>query len=299
MKHIIYTLVKRLVLSFALLIITVSTIYLLVRLIPGDPITFIYEETVANGDGRKILEKTFGMDTTISNEVVIFIVRIFTGDWGTSIYLHRSVLSIIASRYLNSLILTTLSISLTVFLCIAIGYVDLVVGRHKEVSFISLFSSMPTIIWGVIILVVLAYARIPMVHGSIVPPMITLTLTGLGILYRVFRDSLRSAYDQPYIQKYVALGYSKLRIYMKALRVSMPTILSAILYRSALILTGATAVEKLFSYPGMGQLFWIAFTSRDYPLIVGWGVAVAFTFLAVYAAIDILHRILDPRVATS
>jgi len=83
-----------------------------------------------------------------------------------------------------------------------------------------------------------------------------------------------------------------------AMRIALPKFLTALLYRAGLIMTSAIVVETLFQYPGMGSLFSLALQSRDYPVLIGWGVTAIAISIALCIAIDILHSVLDPRVGS-
>lgn len=246
---------------------------------------------------RKILENRLGLDAPTHMQIALFMMRIFTCDWGKSLYVDRDVFSMVMASYINSVKLAVTSTAITIVLCLLLGYIDIIKLKDNRLSplALSMPSYIPSVVWGIVVLMMLSQLKMPIVYGNIVPPLITLSLTGLGILYRIFKDAVSYAFTQPFIQSYIALGYGKLITYMKSVRYSLPTILAAVLLRSGLILVGTMAVESVFSYPGMGLLFLTAFSSRDYPLLVGWGIATTVTFILIYLCIDVAHMLLDPR----
>lgn len=296
-----FFLARKIFSSVILIIFSITLIYFLVRLIPGDPITILYGEMRVDENTKKTLEEKLGLNKPLHIQVALFISRIFLGDWGKSIYTNDSVLSIIIARLWNSFKLAILSTIILFLACIGLGYIELVFFKNSRsrgllTSATTLTSYIPTIIWSSIVLLVLILLRLPMIHGHLIPPLIALTIAGLGIMYKIYRESILYALNQPFIQTYVALGYSRARLYSKVIRYAFPIFISAFLYRLGLILAGSIAIETMFTYPGMGHLFTIAFASRDYPLLIGWGVSVTMVFVTVYTLIDILHALFDPRV---
>lgn len=284
-----------------LIILSITLIYFLARLIPGDPITILYGEMRVDENTKKMLEEKLGLGSPLHTQVAVFISRMLLGDWGKSIYINKNVASLIANGLWNSFKLATLSMALSLSLCIFLGYVDVVLFKNcRSKSILNLVviltSYIPTIIWSSMVLISLAMLRLPMIHGHPVPPLIVLTIAGLGVMYKIYRESIVYSLNQPFIQTYIALGYNKTKIYLKAVRYALPIFTSALLYRLGLILAGAVTVEKMFTYPGMGHLFAMAFASRDYPLLIGWGVTVTIILIVTYTLIDILHILLDPRV---
>uniref|UniRef100_A0A7C2VGJ3 ABC transporter permease n=1 Tax=Ignisphaera aggregans TaxID=334771 RepID=A0A7C2VGJ3_9CREN len=290
--------IRKAALSLFLVVISITLIYILARAVPGDPVTVLYGEMTVDENTRQMFLQRLGLDKPIYVQLPIFVLRIFSGDWGKSIYIDRNVIDIIRESYINSLKLVIPSTAFVLLAALAIGYMDFAISNNTGlyVTMVSLFSAIPSIVWGAVFLVFLSIAELPIVHGHLLPPLVTLSLAGLGIVYKIFRETLLDVLQQPFIQTYIALGYSKFQIYLKVVRFSLPPLISALLYRSGLILAGSIAIESMFDYPGMGFQFKIAFESRDYPVLIGWGVAVTITFIVVYTLIDLLHMFLDPRV---
>lgn len=289
---------KRTLLYTALFVATVSFIYVLARLIPGDPVTVLYGEMAEDRATRDILEQQLGLDRPIYIQLLTYMGNIFTGRWGKSIYTGEGVVSIISRSFTASLKLASLSTLLVLAICSAALYIEYGYGLNGRLltTVSSLLSSMPTVVWGAVLLLILTQLRQPIVLGDTVPPLIVLTLVATGIFYRLFKSAIEYSYQQPFIETYAMMGYSRVAVFLKALRYSLPTILSALLYRAGLIIAGAIVVETMFLYPGMGLVFYVALASRDYPVLIGWGVAVSATLIGINLTVDIVHSIADPRV---
>lgn len=299
--EIIKFILRKIIFSTSLLIASISLIYVIARLIPGDPIVILCGESAPDPDSRKMLEERLDLNKPLYQQIITYMLRVFTGNWGKSIYTHKNVIEIVTTSYMNSIKLVIPSIVISFLVCLILSYIDTVIFKNNRFKMIrsltiSILSFVPSPIWATMVLMIITLSRLPTIHGNIMPPLIVLTITGIGILYKILRDAIDYTLNQPFIQYYFVLGYSRSLIYLKALRYSLPVILAALLYRTGVILIGAAAIETLFSYPGMGFLFSLAFSSRDYPLLLGWGIASTITLVIVYTAIDFLHMYLDPRV---
>uniref|UniRef100_A0A832EW38 ABC transporter permease n=1 Tax=Ignisphaera aggregans TaxID=334771 RepID=A0A832EW38_9CREN len=292
---------KKISLYLFLLIAILSFIYLSARLIPGDPITVLYGEISGDPVTRSVLERQLGLDKPIQIHLLIYLRNIFTGNWGKSIYTGESVVSIVSRGFMASLKLALLSSAFVVIISIALVYVEFVHNIHSNLIRIStsLSSSIQSTVWSIIILLLIARTGYSVALGSILPPLSVLTITGIGIFYRVLRSAIEYSCRQPFVGMYMVMGYNKRYLFLKVLRYSLPMILSALLYRVGVIIAGAVATEVIFMYPGMGFVFYTALLSRDYPILIGWGVAISIILMLVNLVVDIVHSVLDPRVSIS
>jgi len=272
--------------------------YVAVRSIPGDPVTVLYGESAPDPVSRAQLEKALGLDAPLLVQILNYISRLLRGDMGRSIYHGVYVSDLIASRIVNSLILAAASSAIMVLLTFAATFVEFVIGRGSKVLALisSVSASLPTLGWGSIVLAVSIYSGLRVPIGSIVGPLIVLSVVGFGFFYRYLRAALVKTLASDAIITYRAVGCSEWKLFVEAFRIALPEFLSVVLYRFGLILFSAVVVESVFQYPGMGSLFVLAIQSRDYPVLLGWGVVAAVVAVAVNTAVDIVHALLDPRV---
>jgi len=290
--------VKKLAKAFSILLISISLMYVAVRSIPGDPVTVLYGESAPDPAARAQLEKALGLDAPLPVQIFNYFSRLLRGDMGRSIYHGVYVSDLIAGRIVNSLILAAASSVIMVLLTFAAAFVEFVIGRGSKVLAIisSVSASLPTLGWGSIVLAVSIYSGLRVPIGSIVGPLIVLSVVGFGFFYRYLRAMLVKTLASDAIITYRALGCPEWKLFAEALRIALPEFLSVVLYRFGLILFSAVVVESVFQYPGMGSLFVLAIQSRDYPVLLGWGVVAAVVAVAVNTAVDIVHAFLDPRV---
>ncbi|MEM4502598.1 MAG: ABC transporter permease, partial [Ignisphaera sp.] len=241
------------------------------------------------------------LDKPIQIQLLIYLQNIFTGNWGRSIYTGESVVSIVSRGFIASLKLALLSSAFVAIISIALVYMEFVHNIRSNLIRIStsLSSSIPTTVWSIVFLLLIAKTGYPVALGGILPPLVVLSVAGVGIFYRVLRSAIEYSCRQPFVGTYVIMGYSKNYLFLKILRYSLPMILSALLYRAGVIIAGAVATEVIFMYPGMGFVFYTALLSRDYPVLIGWGIAVSIILILVNFVVDIIHSMLDPRVSIS
>ena len=279
-------------------LIASAIIYAVARLFPGDPITVLYGENPPSEECRKYLASSLALDKPLHMQILLYWRRVFVGDWGKSIFFGEPVASVILRRLLNSLALATLSTVTTTAICIAMAYLSFVY-RHKTLcdAASAISASMPAAIWGVVVMSITVLLGGRVEFGSVLYPLATLTVAGVGIFYGILQGILAKVYEEPFISMYIAMGFSKSRIFLKALRYALPVYLSAILYRAGLIVAGAVATETIFGYPGMGKLLIDAFHSRDYPMLIGWAFTVSLVVAFLTALGDALHSYLDPRAS--
>ncbi len=288
---------KKVFIYSILFIAILSFIYVLARFIPGDPITVLYGEVAGDIVSRKFLEHQLGFDKPIYIQILMYIGNVFFGGWGKSIYTGESVALIVFRGFIASFKLAFLSTLLVFIFCIAMLYIEFVYSFNGRVlQFIALvLGSMPIVVWGAILLLFLILFKGSVV-GDITPPLILLTIAGIGVFYRLFRSAIEYGYQQPFVATYAMMGFSRRYVFLRVLRYSLPVALSTALYRFGLIIAGAIVAETMFMYPGMGFIFYTALLSRDYPVLIGWGVAISITLITINFVIDVIHSLLDPRV---
>ncbi len=296
----IYYVVIKVVRAFLILIFSISLIYITARSIPGDVITVLYGENIPDPVTRAQLEKALGLDMPLYIQLLSYFSRILRGDLGKSLYHGLSVSELIAQHLYASFILAILSSILMIILSLIATYIELVLGWGSKLLLVlsSASASLPTLGWGSILLIISIYIGLKISIGSIVGPLITLTIVGFGFFYRYLRAIMLNVMNNDFITMYIAMGISRRRIFLKVFRIALPEFLTVLLYRFGLILFSAIVVESLFRYPGMGSLFVLAIQSRDYPLLIGWSVVASITAISINTVIDIAHVVLDPRVKT-
>jgi ABC-type dipeptide/oligopeptide/nickel transport system permease component len=128
------------------------------------------------------------------------------------------------------------------------------------------------------------------------------SLLGLAIgasLIRYVRSGMMEELSKDYIRAVVAKGASQARVLSHALRNSLIPLVTVIALSIPGVLAGAVVLEQIFAWPGMGQLAIASLTSRDYPVLIGFGLYIAVLVLACNLIADLLYAVVDPRVRTA
>ncbi|MEK7285758.1 MAG: ABC transporter permease [Nitrospirota bacterium] len=284
----------------------VTAVFFLIHLIPGDPIDLMLGETAGVAD-RVHLRESLHLDEPILKQYGHFILRLATGDLGESFSMKKPVMDILLSRYPATLLLAISAMIIAIALAIPLGiFSGLKKGGIGDQTILlgSLFGvSMPNFCLGplLIILFSLQLNWLP-VSGkegvlSLILPALTLGIGMAAILIRMTRASVLDTMEKTFMVTARAKGLPERVVIFKHLfRNSLIPLITVLGLQFGALLTGSIITETIFSWPGLGRLMIQAIFSRDYPLVQGCVLAVAFTYLLVNLLVDILYVITDPRV---
>lgn len=319
---------KRLPEYLLTLLIIFTLNFLIPRIMPGDPFTFVSsgedcanivytEEEVAR------LKAYYGLDKPIPEQFVNYLVNVLKGDFGYSIYFHEPVLSLMGRRLPYTLSIAGISLLLSCVIGCIIGCKS-AFHRNKmldRISYASLtvFSQVPSFLIGIVLLFFLAgklqwfplagamkvfaeykngWEKFTDIASHAMLPILTLTLAHIGPFYMLSRNSMLSVLTKDYMQTAKAKGLSKRRIYyVHALKNAVLPIITRLFLNLGTVFGGAVLVENVFSYPGLGTLMRQAINFRDYTLIQGIFLFFAICVLTMNLLADLVYRKLDPRIS--
>lgn len=301
-KYVIKRLLQMLVMLFALSII----VFLMVRLIPGDPVTMM----LGQGAGAAAIaaeRERLGLDYPLVQQYVMWLGNVFQGDFGTSITTHKDVMFEISRRYPLTLTLAIGSTILSTVVGVACGVVS-AVRRDKLADNIimvtSLFAvSTPSFFLAILLLLVFSVNLHWFPSGGTttwlgyVLPIVTLGGQEIGYITRITRSAMLDVLGEDYIRTSRARGVAeRVVVCSHALKNAIIPVLTAVGLRFGSLLAGATLVETVFSLAGIGRLTVEAVAGRDYPLIQGCVLVLAATFVIVNTVVDVLYTVADPRI---
>jgi ABC-type dipeptide/oligopeptide/nickel transport system permease component len=299
-------LIQRLIASLITLLGVSLLVFLLVRLLPGDPARTIAGLLASEEEIAQVRVEQ-GLDQPLPVQYARFISRLAQGDLGVSASTKRPVAAEIADRLPNSARLAIAAIVLTTLIGVTAGVVA-AIGKgawfDHLISFGSLLGiSMPSYWLGLTLIVFFAVQLrwLPAAGSdqptSVILPALTLTLVLLAFVVRITRASMLEVFDQNYIQTARAKGlHERLVIYRHALKNALIPVLTVLGLQFAGLVSGAVFVETIFGWPGLGQLLTNAIFSRDYPMIQGTVLFIALVFILVNLAVDLLYAAVDPRI---
>ncbi len=286
--------------------LVVSVVFLLIHLVPGDPILQMLGEGVPAAD-IAATRHAYGLDLPLGQQYLHYWNGVFHGDLGPSLRFNQSVTSLILHRYPYTLQLTLAALLVAILISIPAG-VRSAQRRgkwdDKLISVVSLFGlSFPNFALGPILILFFAIKLgwLP-VSGSgtlanLVLPAITMGGALAAILTRMVRTSMLEELGQDYIRTARAKGLpERTVVYRHALRNAMLPVLTVLGLQFGALLAGAIVTEKIFSWPGIGRLTVDAIGNRDYFLVQGCILAIGLTYVAVNFLTDLLYSVANPRI---
>jgi ABC-type dipeptide/oligopeptide/nickel transport system permease component len=299
-------LLTRVLFTLPVVWLVVSIVFLLIHLVPGDPIQQMLGESAAAAD-IQAARHAYGLDLPMSRQYLNYWKGVLHGDLGQSLRFNQNVGSLIAERYPFTLKLTLASLLVALALSIPAGVRSARRRNHwddRAISFASLLGlSFPNFALGpVLILFFAVNLGILPVSGSgtvahLVLPAITMGGALAAILTRMVRTSMLEELGQDYIRTARAKGLpERTVVYRHALRNAMIPVLTVIGLQFGALLAGAIVTETIFSWPGIGRLTVQAINTRDYYLVQGCILAIGLTYVAVNFLTDLLYSAFNPRI---
>jgi peptide/nickel transport system permease protein len=303
----------RLALTVPVVWLVVSLVFLLIHLVPGDPILQILGEGATPTD-ISALRHQYGLDLPLGQQYLHYWVGVAHGDLGSSIRLHDTVAHLIAARYPYTLALTLTALGLGLLLALPAGILAAVRrGRWVDqvLSVVSLFGlSVPGLVLGPILIVVFSIGLgwLPVSGANagggggidwryLVLPSIAMGASLAAILTRMVRTAMLEELGQDYIRTARAKGLSESAVVCRhALPNALVPIITVVGLQFGALLAGAIVTETIFSWPGLGRLTVSAISNRDYALVQGCLLSIGLTYVLVNLLTDVVYRWVNPRM---
>lgn len=296
----------RLLYTLPVLWLVVSVVFLLIHLVPGDPIQQMLGENASAAD-IQATRHAFGLDVPLPQQYLSYWKSVLHGDLGRSLRFDQPVTRLVASRYPQTLRLTLASMLVALLISIPAGVRS---ARRRNrwddraLSFVSLLGlSFPNFALGPILILFFAIRLgwLP-VSGAgtlahLVLPAITMGGALAAILTRMVRTAMLEELGQDYIRTARAKGLSEnVVVYKHALRNALVPVLTVVGLQFGALLAGAIVTETIFSWPGIGRLTIQAIGNRDYYLVQGCILMIGLTYVVVNFATDFFYSLANPRI---
>src|SRR5215467_11156204 len=299
-------LATRLLYMVPVLWLVVSVVFLLIHLVPGDPVAQMLGEGALASD-IEATRHAYGLDAPIGQQYLHYWRGVLHGDLGKSLRYNDSVTHLLGQRYPFTMELTFAALAVALALSIPAGVRS---ARRRNrwddraISFVSLLGlSFPNFALGPILILFFAiYLGLLPVSGSgtwmhIVLPAITLGGALAAILTRMVRTAMLEELGQDYIRTARAKGLSEeVVVYKHALRNALVPVLTVVGLQFGALLAGAIVTETIFSWPGIGRLTIQAINSRDYYLVQGCILMIGLTYVVVNFMTDFVYSLANPRI---
>jgi ABC-type dipeptide/oligopeptide/nickel transport system permease component len=298
---------RRILLLVPLLLAVSLVTFVMIHLVPGDPVTVMMGTNVGGAQNIALARHELGLDQPLPVQYLHFLGNALHGDLGTSIRSGRPVWNEITDRFPATLQLTLTAMVLSILLGVGIGtFAASTRGNWLSgtlMVLVTLGISVPTFWLGLLLIDVFAVNLrwLPVlgdttVRGTVLPTL-TLALPAAAVLARVTRASLVDVLRQDYIRTARAKGVIYRTVVVKhALRNGIIVVLTIAGLQFGGLLAGSVIVETVFSRQGLGYFVVNAIVGRDYPDIQGVVLVFAATYVVINTAIDILYGVINPRI---
>lgn len=309
--------VRRILLAIPVLLVVATGVFLLLYLTPGDPAAVILGSE-ATPQRVAELRQQLGLDQPLPIQVVSWFGRLARGDLGTSIFLNQPVVATILERAEPTIMLTLLAWFFALLVGLPIG----ILSATRAGSWFDLGAmlvalggiSMPSFWVGLNLIflfaVILGWLPVagyqPLGSGLwenlryLILPAITLGFAQAALLARMSRSLMLEVLRDDYVRTARAKGLVERQVVLfHALRNAMVPLITVMGLSFAILMGGAVITEQVFNIPGVGRLLVQSVLRRDYPLVQGIVMVIAFNYVVINLVVDILYGVFDPRVRYS
>jgi peptide/nickel transport system permease protein len=312
--------VRRVLQLIPVLVLVSLAVFLLVRLIPGDPVLVMMgidpdERARISAEQYRVLQHQIGLDQPIYVQYLNWADKIIHGDFGLSLATRRPIVEIIFERYPATLYLAASALLVGLIIAIPAGIIA-AIRQNTKID----YAAMAFALWGVampdfwlalmlIVLFSLKLGWLPSIgyaspldnpflflqHACL--PAIVMGTELAAPLTRYVRAEMLDQLRQDYVRTAWAKGLPPRMVIVKhALRNSLIAAVTVVGLQTARLLGGATIIETVFSWPGVGRLLIDGIYQRDYPMVQGTVLLIAVTYVFINLIVDIFYKWLDPRI---
>lgn len=295
----------RLLVLLASTFIALTTAFALGRL-SGDPTVNILGPT-APPEQREALRHELGLDRPPLTQYLDYFRSVFTGDFGDSLQFYQSNTTLILERLPYTLQLVAAGMTIVVLIGVPLGV--LAATREgtwwdRAASTLALLGQSVPVFWLGMMLVALFAVKLGWLPAGqsgtprhLILPAVTMSLYPMAHIARLTRASMSEALAEPFIDSARARGLSTAGVVWRhAFKNALMPVLTIVILQTGILMSGAVAIEYVYSWPGLGQLALQAVQFRDYPLVQAIVVFGALTFVVLNLLVDVIHSIVDPRV---
>jgi ABC-type dipeptide/oligopeptide/nickel transport system permease component len=327
--------VNRAVMALVTLAGVAVVVFVLLRVVPGDPVAMMISPGARPAD-IAALKAHYGLDASLPTQFWIWLKGAVTGDFGVSISLHRDVTEVLFDRLPATIELAVLALIVAIVAGGSVAVTGTLFRRTIAEAAIdginSIFLAVPDFIWALALVLVFAVAlpilpltgridpalaegfstRFYLTEGALTGrvavasdilahmamPTLALALPLAAVIARLLKQSLKEAMVQDYVLLARIRGMSELRLVLQeALRNAVGPTLALTGVQFTFMIGGTVIVERIFAYPGIGNLAIDAVINRDFPLIQGLVLMFGLIFILINVVVDAGVAALNPRLA--
>jgi len=308
---------RRVLLAVPVMFVVAAGVFLLLYLTPGDPVSVILGPDASPQQAQELRQR-LGLDQPVPVQIFRWFGRLLHGDLGQSIYLNRPVSQTLLERAEPTLMLTLLATLFAILLGLPIGILSATrAGSWTDlgamlvalggISMPSFWVGLNLIFLFAVVLGVLPVAGYqPLSRGLwenlryLLLPAVTLGFAQAALLARMARSMMLEVLREDYVRTARSKGVVERKVVLShALRNAMVPLVTVMGLTFAILMGGAVITEQVFNIPGIGRLLVQSVLRRDYPVVQGIVLVIAFNYVAINLLVDILYGFFDPRVRHS
>ncbi len=298
--------VKRILLAVVTMFLVCFITFFMMNAVPGGPFN---GEKAKSPEVIAALNARYGLDKPVHVQFINYMKNILHGDFGVSLKNGRNIAQTIRESFAVSAKIGLIAVLVALVFGIVLGCVAALNRNkwpdHVIIFFVTLFTAMPSFVAASFLLLVfcIQLGWVPVWSSSsqnYVLPVIALSLPPMSYITRLTKTSMLDALGQDYVRTARAKGVKPLKvIFIHTLRNALIPVITYVGPLCAAILTGSLVVEKIFTIGGLGSKFVDSITARDYPMIMGTTIFLAFIMILANLISDIVYKLVDPRIQLS
>ena len=283
-----------------------SMVFMLIHLVPGDPVEVMLGEYASNAD-RSALRTALGLDQPLLEQWLLFLKGAVQLDFGTSLFTGRPVAHLITSHFAMTLVLAAAALAVALAIGLPLG---VIAALHHGRPWDTLAStlavvgmSVPNFVLGPVLIIVFAVKLDWFPSGgadgpvALVLPAVTLGVSLAAVLTRMVRAALLDVLDEFYLTAARARGLTEFSVIVShACRNAALPVITIIGLQLGALLGGAVITEIVFGWPGIGQLVVESIHRRDYPVVQTCVLLISISYVFINTLTDITYAKLDPRI---
>ena len=297
---------QRLLGAFLVILGVVSIVFLLIHMIPGDPVEIMLGESASTAD-RQALRVALGLDLPIAAQFQNYLYGLSQLDFGSSIHSRRPVAELLLERLPATGLLALATLLITLSLALPLGIIA-AVRRNTwwdtgAMSFSMLGISIPNFWLGPLLILVFSLwlGWFPISgrssFASVILPALTLATGLIAVLSRMVRSSMLEVLGEDYMRTARAKGMPPGRVILHhGLRNALLPVITLLGLQLGALLAGAVITETVFSWPGIGLLTIESIQARDYPVVQACVLLISVTYVVVNLLTDLAYAWIDPRI---
>jgi peptide/nickel transport system permease protein len=304
---------RRIVTAFLVVLIVMAFLAILDRLIPGNPVTYIFGPRASPALIRQVRHE-MGLDVSVPDQIYHYIVNALHGNLGVDFVTNRSVAGLIAANLPYTVVLAFSGLGLAILAGVPLGVIAAtrpggLLDRVIGIISVSVITA-PSFVLGLLLILVFAVHLhlLPVIGAGnpgqpaddfkhLILPAVALALSWIGYFARLVRSNMLEVLTANYVRTARAFGIPRWKIlYKHALKNAAAPVVAVLGVALGSTLGGAIFIEVIFNRPGLGTLAYDAIASRNYPIVQGTALVIAVMVIGANLLADFTYRLLDSRI---